>query len=190
MSEECWPGFELRIPQSRRQFPGSGARAFTLIEVLLVAALMALMASMMAPRLSHTFQNVNQNATLGELAETFEAATAYAIRHRVQVRFRFDKTQGAFWLEQRQKAGLEGGFVRLNHGVLGEGRHLPENMSLTIEFSGQTGQDQSEKSIIFSPDGQRTPALIELTDRRKRSRKLRLGPTIGDYEILQQDTHA
>lgn len=159
---------------------------FTLIEMMLVVTLMVLLTTIMVPRVAYSYQTMELSATIREISQTVEGATQYAIRYRTEVRMKADTTNGTYTIEQRKQSGLDAQFGKVERGVLSEQKQLPEGMRLDITFPDKTA-DQTEKAIVFYPDGRRTPSLIQLTDRRQRSRWLKVNPSIGSFEILRKD---
>lgn len=166
--------------------PRSSLRAFTLIELMLVAAIMVMMAGTMAPRVSRSYRSLELRGSVQELVATMRMAAETAIRSRAETRLVFEQGGDSFWLEVDDLSSPSEKMTRMRERALGEKRALPDGM--TIQLEDRNGQSPKElvRYLSFFPDGSRTPGLIEVADRRDRKRWIRVGQTLGTIQVLKE----
>ena len=131
-------------------------RAFTLLELILVLAIIAIVVGMAVPRL-HGFARGRQTA---QCAEQIVALTRYArsqaITHGVPYRLNLDSSNGTYWLTMQQD---DGQFVQFANNV-GFQFKAPDKTRL----SWNAPMQQDGQYIQFQPNGRVDQAEIRIVD--------------------------
>lgn len=177
---------------------GGGARpGFTLIEILLVAAILAAMTGFIAPRMNVAYKNLKLRAATRELEETIRYAAQDAVRRRKRIVLKTGPKAETYWLTDAS-AGRARTFgeeaepprlreTRLPKGIRAElspeGGNADANVDADLDAdSGSTGA----VSLTFYPDGRRDTAILKVTDSRDRAKWIVIGRTLGAIEILNE----
>lgn len=159
------------------------SRAFTLIEMLLVAALLALAAGLIAPRMNRAYRGLELRAAAREIAMAIEAAGELAVRERVETRFVANAEGDAYWIEIDDASSAQPDMEAVQVGVMAELRALPNGMRIEV---GTANGSESKRHLSLLPDGSRSGGWIELTDRRERKRWIDAGRSLGGARILTE----
>lgn len=137
---------------------GQNARAFTLLELLLVMVILAIAALVAAPALS-TF---GKGRGAGNCAEQIVSLTRWArtqaITRGVTYRFNLDPSSRTYWLSTVADNGT---VAPLNEEF---GRVFTAPDGITLDWNAPMQQDG--QYIQFRPTGRTDPATIRVTDSR------------------------
>ena len=145
-----------------------GARGFTLIEILVVLALIAFATTLAAVAFSGGLDGMRLRSSSKEIAAQLRYARAQAIATGVPQRFSIDP--GAHrWQGARQRKG-----------------RIPE--SLRVEFTGarEAGTRAGEGGILFFADGASTGGRIQLQVKRAAWR-VDVGWLTGEVKLSRVD---
>ena len=137
---------------------GEGTRSFTLIEILLVAVILAVIAVLAVPNFSRTYAGIELRKAADDLAYRMRYAQSYAITKNTRARLEFDPLFTQYWLaadrfpsakgspreEQSGDDTAQDAFERLT-GRLGQSISLPRDVRLSFE--------DGDPSLSFYPDG-------------------------------------
>lgn len=149
-------------------------RGFTLLELVLVTALILVFAALAVPRLQGTYQNLELRNRMLTLRKVIELTQHRAIVTREAIRMRIDSVTGALELA---KAGENGDFAPLADRFAGK-LILEEPWHLAIE----------PQEIFFYPDGTSDSAIVTLQYRDAGYRmKLQASGNRIDVEDLSQE---
>ena len=175
---------------------------FTLIEVIIVVALIGLAAIVLLPQLGGGFSQ-----GLVHSAEVVAADLSYASQRAIATgrthRWTLDLDESLFWIEERVERPPEDDALPTHAGLLqlappadefeflpvangtGKPRWLDEKGVLIDRVS--IGEDEFEEglvSIAFSGDGGSDPARVELSDQYGYRTEIRLAPFTGEPRII------
>lgn len=135
----------------RASAPGghSARRAgFTLIEVLVVIALIALIGTMAAVAMSGGMQGIRMRAASKDIASQLRFTRAQAIASGQPQRFVI-KPSAHLYASPGKRAG-----------------RIPEQLSIRFYGARQASAQEGEGAIVFYPDGASTGGSIELSARQ------------------------
>ncbi|HET7535669.1 MAG TPA: prepilin-type N-terminal cleavage/methylation domain-containing protein [Candidatus Didemnitutus sp.] len=130
-------------------------RGFTLVEILLVLALLAIFSTLLLPGVNSMLRAVNSRAPEQIVAETILAARSGALESGRTVELRFDSE-----LRQLSWTGPTGHIETLPAGQKLE--LLPPEYGPTALLGGQVVEMTSLRRIRFFPDGTCDPFRVRL----------------------------
>ena len=196
---------QKRHPASPYPLPVPRVRSgFTLIEILLVVAILATMTGIMIPRLNMAYKNLELQAATARLEETVRYAAQRSVRKRQRITLSIGPDSNSYWLRGPEPMGrpaFEENPVpqrvketQLPKGMLAELNPADANAQAQPEQgSGETIRpvqlvqaERSQTLITFFPDGRRDTSILKITDARGRSKWISVGRTLGSIEILNE----
>jgi len=127
----------------------SNQQGLTMLELMVVLGLMALLMTLVLPRLVGTVQKERDRANLRQLATVLRLARSQAATNRQRVRVFLNKETGRYWLEGSNRQGVLAGMR------LGDTR-------LVWQEPGRQGY------IAFYGDGTSSGGKLALADRTGR----------------------
>jgi type II secretion system protein H len=139
----------------------SHCRAFTLIELILVLALLAIITSLMVPRMSGFIRGRALDA---------EARRLFALMHAGQSRAVSEGLPMVLWVDEKQGTyGLEAETTGQNGDAKAENLNVDGNLQITALNLGLTAQTtiRNLPAIRFMPDGmidENSPKTVRLAD--------------------------
>lgn len=155
---------EQRGPRSR-----PAARAFTLIEILLVLAVMALVGAVLLPAAGALFRKGRQVSPADTVAEVLQEARREAVLSGRTVNLRFEKEAQRFAWD-----GATGGSRALEApGVTVE--FLRPAITGAVLIGGRVIETNTVESLSFYPDGTCDPVRIQLR------------PAQGEAQVISVD---
>jgi prepilin-type N-terminal cleavage/methylation domain-containing protein len=129
--------------------------AFTLLELILVLAILALAAGVAAPSLSRFSRGRQTLDAAAHMLAVIQYAQDQAVVHAAPHRFQLDTAGGTYWLTARR----DGAFARLGNDF-GQTFTLPASVTAAWD----AGPEVTARSYIqFEPDGGHDVASVRLT---------------------------
>ena len=125
---------------------GRGQQGFTLLELVVVLALVSLLMGLMVPSLQHTISRERDRANIRQLATVLRLARSQAATSHQRVRVFLNKETGRYWLEGSNRQGVLAG-MRL------------EDVRLVWPES-----DRRQGYIAFYSDGTSSGGKLVMTD--------------------------
>jgi type II secretion system protein H len=157
---------------------------FTLIELILVLALVVVITSLAAPAMA----NFVRGQALGS-----EARRLVALVHAGQDRAVSEGLPTVLWVDEKQGAyGLQAEMTGRNGDPKAENLSLDSNLQIAVMRTGLTGTTKfgGLPAIRFLPDGtvdENSPQTLRLTDARGHALWLIESRNRNDYEIRDTD---
>ncbi len=159
-------------------------RAFTLIELILVLALVVVITSLAAPAMSNFIRSQ---------ALSSEARRIVALMHAGRDRAVSEGLPMVLWVDEKQGVyGLQAEMTGRNGDPKAENLSLDANLQIAVISTGLTGTTKfgGLPAIHFLPDGtvdENSPQTLRLTDARGNTLWLIESRTRNDYEIRDTD---
>lgn len=175
---------------------------FTLIELMVVIALIGIMTAMILPEMKGTFEDARLRAASRELVNVFGAAYSRAISVNQVLRVRLDRKTGHYAIEKRVREGRgESHFVPAPEVPGGEGK-LDTRISIEIRNPGEDPAEgagegvrsvtegnrrtpELEEAVVFYPDGTADSREIVLRDGDGFRLALRVNPVTARVHIVE-----
>ncbi|MET1025155.1 MAG: GspH/FimT family pseudopilin [Pseudoxanthomonas sp.] len=162
-------GFSPVLVRSPRAFSRSGGRAaqaagFTLIEVLVVIALIALIGTMTAVAMSGGLQGMRLRATSKDIASQLRFTRAQAIASGQPQRFVINPS-GHLYAAPGKRNG-----------------RIPQELRIAFYGARQASAQAGEGAIVFYPDGASTGGSVELSAKQA-ARKITVAWLTGEVRL-------
>jgi type II secretion system protein H len=188
----------MRLPL-RTDFQRPG---FSLIELMVVLALIGIMAAMIIPEMKGTYEDALLRSTARRLVDVFNVASSRAVTVNQLHRVRIDRKTGRYLVERPAHEGEgKSGFVPMADLPGGEGK-LDTRISIEIRRGDESGSSKPEQeapliseedsrrpnkgeTIAFYPDGTADPGEIILRDREGFRLGLRINPTTARIHMIE-----
>jgi len=160
------------------------SRAFTLVELLLVLALLVIITSMVAPAMSNFIR---------ARALDSEARRLFALMHAGQSRAVSEGLPMVLWVDEKSGAyGLTAETPPASGDTKAESLTLDENLQIAVLNAGTTGTTtfQSLPAIRFLPDGtidENSPQTLRLADTKGNALWLTEARNRMGYEVRDTD---
>ena len=185
--------------------PKSGmlARAFTLLELVVVLAIISVLTAMIVPEMRGSYEDALLRSSARKLISVFELAYSRAVSLNQMHRVRLDSISKRYFIEQRSRGGETlDGFVPLRDVSEAEGTLDPRisfqlqqpRPELTDEGNPESAPAQEndrsmpvfDEAIAFYPDGTADGMEVLLLDRAGFQLRLRINPTTARVHILEK----
>jgi prepilin-type N-terminal cleavage/methylation domain-containing protein len=166
----------IRNKGGRRPYQRRRAFAFTLLELLIVAALLAVLAGALAPRLNGAYRILQFRGEIHRMTSMINYATELAIRHRTEVRVHFNQGGDLLWLEGE---GLD------PSGGQRSPFHHP-GRKISIQSDRQNLEEGREIVLQFYPDGTRTEEILWVSDASGRERWIEIGRSFATLRVTTE----
>ena len=155
-------------------------RGFTLVELMVVIAVIAVLATMSAPSLFHNMADYKLNGTVRAIFSTLQYARmcAASAGKEYRVRFFLDNSPQGYRLEQGNNfSGSDSWAARRDY------HPLPEQVRIN-HATDYRGTHQSGTSIIaFNPQGTASTGGVYLKNSRGKLRSVKVSSTTGRIKI-------
>jgi len=186
----------------------ASARAFTLVEIMLVVILIGILTAMIIPEMKGSYEDALLRSTSRELLNACSLASSRAICLNRLHRVRLDRSGGRYFVESRVRKGprqLE--FVPVSDADGGQGA-LDGRISIQLRHSGGAASERTEtaqlppeyseapltspglEAISFYPDGTADAAELLLRDRAGFQLVLRINPITARALVLEPERAA
>jgi type II secretion system protein H len=182
---------------------GSGSRGFTLVEMLVVVAIISIMSVAIVAEMHGTFQDALLRSTSRELAGACNVASSRAIAINRPHRLRLDRFGHRYFLERSARGGSDFFPAR---DIPGGSGTLDAHITLQIREPGINSPDDagdeppgdsgnssglpfnpSAESVTFYPDGTADDRQIELTDQDGFRLALRINPITSRVQVKRME---
>jgi type II secretion system protein H len=170
-------------------------RAFTLVELMIVIAIIGIMTAMIIPELRGTYEDALLRSTSRQLINACSIAQSRAISVSQPHRVRLEPDTGKYLIEKRVRGQGTAGFIPAADIVGGEGEL---DRRITVEFrlpeaggfdaaTGPPGEESQsvEPVITFFPDGTADAREVLLQDRQGFRLLLRINPTTARVRVIE-----
>jgi len=179
-----------------RRKPGNG---FSLIELMVVLALISIMTALIIPQMRGTFEDALLRSTGRKLVDAFTLASSRAITLNQLHVVRLDQKQHRYFVERNSRAAedrtetrdVPGGEGELDSRITIEIQKADEDPSSEQEqrppfVSGEDlGKNSRSGMISFYPDGTADRAELLLKDREGFRLALRINPITARVQITE-----
>ncbi len=188
-----------RIMQQAR--PGVSARAFTLVELMVVIVLIGIMTAMILPEMKGTYEDALLRSTSRDLVSVCDLAASHAVSLNRPLVLRFDLHAGRYSIEppslgNRAEASpplrdIPGGQGQWDTRISVEVHQMNEDSAAELgqgAAPGTAGRIQSgrrDQGIAFYPDGTADASEIMLRDRAGFRLALRINPITAQVRIIE-----
>ena len=179
--------------------PQGGRAAFTLLELMVVIAIIAIGAAVILPEMKGTYGDAQLRAASRELIDALTLASSQAVTFNRTHRFAL-QSQGHYAVEkQTGHRGSEKTFAPVKDvtGAAGkfderlrvELRKSTEEPDPSISAPTAPRQEADERSpwVLFYPDGTADPAEFRITDAFGATLTFRLNPITARVELREPD---
>lgn len=169
----------------------SRRRAFTLVELMIVIAIIGIMVAMIIPEMRGTYEDALLRSTSRDLVNVFELASSRAISLNQLHRVRLDMETGRYVVERRVRTSGSEDFIPLTD-VSGCAGELDKRISVRVQRPTEDGateanEENSTEPIAFNADGTADSAMILLRDRAGFRLALRISPITSRINVFEME---
>jgi len=191
------------VKTTENQFSGSktaiaGKSGFTLIEMMLVLALIAIMAAMIVPEMKGSMEDALLRASARKVVDVFNLTYSRAVSLNQQHRVLLDTSTGRYRVERQQNDRLgPPSFQPVTEvndleGQIDSRVEIQIRPSMPETNDEQTPDDNAlasslKNGINFYPDGTADGCQIRLRDRTGVELILQLTPITGNIHLVEQE---
>jgi type II secretion system protein H len=136
----------------------SEKKSFTLVELLVVLAVIAIVAGVVIPRIAGSLESRQLREATASLAHMARTTRALAMAQQRTYTMKIDVNRGGWSIRQENGGKEKKGPARMSW--LKNGR-LPKGVRV-VKFSTPESIEGKEGEIMFGPDGTSSGAMIEL----------------------------
>ncbi len=159
---------------------------FTLIEILLVSALLGLLVAIVMPNLKRSVRGQGLDVGASEFASVIRYGRAEALRQRATLRLEFNEARTSYWLSsQNTSAAGVGTFRKFDESLLQDGVSFPQG--IRIKRVLLDGQPLKGNFVQFEPGGVSGSVVFEVSDNMERARYVELGPWYDEVFVTREE---
>lgn len=179
-----------------RSYPENRSRdaAFTLMELMVVLALIAILSAAILPEMRGSFEDAVLRSSARQVVDVFGVANARAVSLSQAHRVRFEPAAGRYSVEAQSGRPMRGAPFRGVPDLTGGSGTLDPRVHIEIRPSGGSlpGPDTksaegSADSIAFYPDGTSDAAELRLQDNSGFALTLRLNPVTARVRVVARN---
>ncbi|HEX9047964.1 MAG TPA: GspH/FimT family pseudopilin [Verrucomicrobiae bacterium] len=171
-------------------WPVAGPAGFTLVELMVVIAIIGILTAMMIPEMKGSFEDALLRSTGRELINVFDLANSRAVSLNQTRRVRLDEKSGRYLVEKLVVDNGTEDFVPTDDGAGGKGE-LDARIAIEIRQPGgpdtesQATAPRTESAITFYPDGTADAGDILLRDRDGFRLLLQINPVTAHVQVVE-----
>jgi type II secretion system protein H len=136
----------------------TGKRSFTLVELLVVLAVIVIVAGIAVPRIAGSLESRQLKEATASLVHTARTTRALAMAQQRTYTMKIDVNRGGWSIRQENGGKEKKGPVRMSWL---KGGRLPKGVRV-VKFKTPESSEGKEGEIMFGPDGTSSGAMIEL----------------------------
>jgi type II secretion system protein H len=179
-----------------------GRAGFTLVELMVVIAIIGIMTAMMIPEMKGTFQDALLRSTSRELINVFDLAYSRAVSLNQLRRVRLDEKTGRYLVEKQVTENGQENFVPADDVPGDKGEldsriavefHQPGDLAPAADSAAETPLADSDLNgvvISFYPDGTADAGDITLRDREGFRLLLHINPVTARIHVVEMGREA
>lgn len=157
------------------------SRGFTLVELLLAAALLVVMAAIVFPRMRDTVRSRGIAVHAEDFAQLVRYGRLEAVRLQREVVLNLSERGDACWLESAAGSAPDG---PPDGGILDE--RLELSPSIRIDEVRRDGQRVAVRTYTFSPGGGGPRLSFRFRDAQERTKYVVLGPLVDQVWVVNK----
>ena len=197
------PDFSNALKQRSLPRPGrTHSGAFTLVELMVVIAIIGIMTAMMIPEMKGTMQDALLRSTSRELINVFDLAYSRAVSLNQLRRVSLDEKTGRYLVEKQVLENGQENFVPADDVPGNKGEldsrikiefHPPGELSAAANSEAPSSEPSasenlsSETAISFYPDGTADAGDILLRDREGFRLLLQINPVTARVHLVEME---
>jgi general secretion pathway protein H len=166
--------------------PTTRTSGFTLIELMLVLAIMAVSAALVVPRFADSLENVRVKTALRDASNMMRRARVHSVLERKEYLVVVDREEGTLTLQQSETQDEEDAPTL-------SGMELPRGLTISgmdMDFSGSKKEKKQEKwskkYLTFYPMGTSSGGCLYLADSKDRHYTIEINPFTGRVSIFNE----
>lgn len=167
--------------RSSKSEAGRLAAGFSLLELVVVLAILAIASALALPAFSSGFRQWRLQATVRELIVTFKFARNQAVARREPLQVVVERTRGVYWVDRTGSSAAQNPDDAERKGI--RLYALPSGVrfgDVTIDGYPASGE---QVGVVFSHRGTSSDAAVQLIGQGTRGYQIRVDPVTGRAQV-------